>query len=369
MRIAIDASSAAVQQKTGVGKYIQRLIERLEELDDENEYVIYCRLSRWKRRRYFYRPTKATTKVKLFQEPFFTGRGIDVFHGLDARLPKIRGPRARGPKLVATVHDLFSLVSEEFADDKFRRKKIARYGDIAEKADRIICDSESTRRDFTRFFPETESKTCVIYPGVDDRFSPRGEAEIEGVRRKYGIQSDYVLYVGELSKRKNILRMFEAFREVRRQRGGDIQFVAAGRLTHGKEEILSYLKDNRCDGHILLTGYVPDEDLPALYSGARLFLFTTLYEGFGLPILEALACGAPVISSNTSSSAEIGRGVAALVDPLSVEEIAAALSRVLEGHGGVEDNEAGPDLLKRRWSDVARDVLSIYDELMGGAEI
>ncbi|NQU07474.1 MAG: glycosyltransferase family 4 protein, partial [Candidatus Abyssubacteria bacterium] len=272
MRIGIDASSMAVPQKTGVARYVLRLVERLEKLDDENEYVIYYRLSRWKRRKYFYRPTKATTRVKLFQEPFFAGRGIDVFHGPDARLPKIRGPRACAPKLVATVHDLFSLVSEEFADDKFRKKKIARYKDIAERADRIVCDSESTRRDFTRFFPEAESKTCVIYPGVDDRFSPRGEAEIEGVRRKYGIGPEYILYVGSLSKRKNILRMFEAFREVRRQRGGDIQFVAAGRLTHGKEEILSYLKDNRCDGRILLPGYVPDEDLPALYSGARLFL-------------------------------------------------------------------------------------------------
>lgn len=369
MRIAIDASSAAVQQKTGVGRYIQRLIERLEELDDENEYVIYYRLSLWKSRRYFYRPAKATTRVKLFQEPFFTGRGIDVFHGPDARLPKIRGPRAHGPKLVATVHDLFSLVSEEFADDKFRRKKFARYSDIAERADRIICVSESTRRDFIRFFPEAEPRTGVIYHGVDEHFYPRPAEEVDRVKEKYGIESDYVLYVGELSKRKNILRMFEAFREVRRQADGNLQFVAAGKLTYGKDEILSYIKENRCGSHILLTGYVPDEDLPALYSGARLFLFTTLYEGFGLPMLEAAACGAPVVSSNTSSSAEIGRGVAALVDPLSVEEIAAALSRVLEGHGGVEDNEAGPDLLKRRWSDVARDVLSIYDELMGGAEI
>jgi glycosyltransferase involved in cell wall biosynthesis len=242
MRIALDASSAAVSQRTGVAKYIHRLIEHLEKADDNNEYLIYYRLSRWKKRAHFYRPTKTTTKVRLFQEPFLKTRGIDVFHGLDARLPNIRGP-----KLVVTVHDVFSLVSEDFADEKFRRKKIARYEDIAKRADRIICDSQSTRQDFIRFFPEAEPKTCVIYMGVDEQFYPRPEEEVERVKRKYGVRSDYILYVGELSRRKNILRMFEAFRQVRRQLGKDLQFVAAGKFTYGKEEILEYLRENnRC---------------------------------------------------------------------------------------------------------------------------
>lgn len=324
MRIAIDASSAAIPQKTGVAKYIQRLIEHVEALDDENEYLIYYRLSRRKRRRHFYQPQRKTTKIKLFQEPFFMGRGLDVFHGPDARLPKIRGPR-----LVATVHDLFSLVSEEFAEDRFRQKKISRYRDIAKRADRIICDSQSTRQDFIRFFPEAEPKTCVIHMGVDEQFFPRPEEEVERVKRKYGVQSDYILYVGELSRRKNILRMFEAFRHARDQLGENVQFVAAGKLTYGKEEILKYIRDNRCDAQILLPGYIPEEDLPALYSGARLFLFATLYEGFGLPILEALGCGTPVVTSDVSAMPEIGGGLVSEVDPYSENQISSAIGNIL----------------------------------------
>jgi len=357
LTIGIDASSAVSAERTGVAKLVGRLIEHLEAMDDANKYVIYHRLSRWKNREYFYRPKRATTKVKVLQEPFFTGRGIDVFHGPDARLPKIRGPR-----LVATVNDLFSLVSDEFADEKFRSKKIERYRDIARRADRIICISESTRRDFIRFFPDAEPRTCVIYAGVDEIFYRRSKEEIERVRKKLGVRSDYILYVGALSKRKNMLRMFDAFRQARHQMGEDLQFVAVGRLTYGGDEILRYIEDNRCADQILLPGYVPDRDLPAIYSGARLLLFATLYEGFGMPILEALACGTPVVTSNVSSSAEIAGDAACLVNPMDQEEIVKGLLLVLNGNKPV-----GADFPSRapqfKWPTMATETLSVYQKV------
>jgi glycosyltransferase involved in cell wall biosynthesis len=359
MRIAIDASSLAVPYKTGVAKYVLRLIEHLEAAGEKNEYLACYRLSRWKKREHFYRPTGKRNKVKLFQEPFFFAGGIDIFHGPDARLPAIDGP-----KLVATIHDVFSLVSEDFADEKFRKKKIARYTDIAERADIIICDSKSTRSDFLHHFPEAEPKIRVVYLGIDDIFNPRPSGEIERVKQKYGIGADYVFYVGALSIRKNLLRMFEAFLRARERLGGNLQFVVAGRLTYGKEQILEYVQRNDCDSQILMPGYVPDEDMPALYSGAKAFLFATQYEGFGLPVLEAAACGAPVVTSNISSTAEIAKGIALLVDPLNVEEIADALLQALASGRSTGD---GPhsDLPKRQWSDMARDVLAIYEELIG----
>ena len=363
MKIAIDASSLAVPHKTGVAKYALRLIESLEKIDSENEYTICYRLSRWKKREYFYRPRNAGNGLKLFQEPFFFGRGIDVFHGPDARLPGLLGPKGRGPRLVATLHDVFSLVSDEFADEKFRQKKAARYADIAERADVIICDSNCTRSDFLRFFPDAEPKTRVIYLGVDDAFAPQPAEEIERVRKKYGIESDYVFYVGALSVRKNALRMFEAFQRAREQTDSNLQFVAAGRLTYGRDRILEYMKENRSRDRILLPGYVADEDLPALYSGAKAFLFATRYEGFGLPVLEAAACGVPVVTSNIGSTAEIADGIAQLVDPLNVEDISEALLRVMDTGRSAGDGPVS-DLPKRKWSDMARDVLTIYEELM-----
>jgi glycosyltransferase involved in cell wall biosynthesis len=352
MKIAIDASSAAVPQRTGVAKYIHRLIENLEGVDGSNEYMVYYRLSRRGMRHCFYEPKKNSVKVGLFQEPFSRCRGVAVFHGPDARLPRVRGP-----KLVATIHDVFSLVSEEFANERFRRKKIAHYRRIAERADRIICVSESTRLDFLRFFPEAEPKTRVIYEGVDWQFCPRLEDEVERVKSKYGIESDYIFYVGTLCLRKNVLRMFEAFLEARKKLGIDLQFIAAGKFTYGKDEILKWIERNNCDGQIRLPGYIPDVDLPALYTGARLFLFTTLYEGFGLPVLEALACGTPVITSNVSAMNEVGAEATYKVDPRSTEAISQEIIEVLQTPGKVALTSVP------RWRDMARATLALYEDL------
>ncbi len=324
MRIAIDASSAAVPRKTGIARYIHRLIEHLGRIDRENEYLVCYRLSRLRSFRHFYRPGRKNMRVRIFQEPFFFGRGVDLFHGPDARLPGFSGPR-----MVATVHDVSSLVSDAFAGDKFRRAVIDRYRDIAGRADRIVCVSESTRKDFLRFFPEAEPRTAVIPEGVDSRFSPSPAGEVSRVRQKYGIGPNYVLYVGDLSRRKNVVRLIGAFLRSWRDAGGSFQFVLAGRLCEGDEEVVQCVQARRGDDRIRFLGYVADEDLPALYSGAKVFFFATLYEGFGLPILEALACGTPVLTSNVSSSAEIAAEATWKVNPHREEEMAEALADLL----------------------------------------
>ncbi len=363
MRIGIDASSQAVREKTGVAKYVQRLVEHLEQIDDENEYVIYYRLSRLKRRTYFYRPRKPTTKIKIFQEPLFTGRGIDVFHGPDARLPGVKGPR-----LVATILDVFSLISDSFASERFRKKKIARYADIAKRADRIICISENSRNDFVHFFFYSGSKIHVIYPGLDDHFFPRSEEEIARIRKKYGIHSDYILYVGDICTRKNILRMVRAFQHARKQGVGNLQFVLVGKGAYGEEEVLRYLNDSCCARDIVRTGYVPDEDLPILYSGAKLFLFTTLYEGFGFPILEALACGTPVITSNVSSMKEIAPEATCRVDPENEMEMAEAIAdRVAHSDRYKQMVQTSIDIRSTySWVKAAQQVIALYYECVNG---
>lgn len=324
MRIAIDASSAVARRKTGIARYVRRLIEHLGEIDRENEYLVYYRLSRLKGACHLYWPVWKNMRVRIFQEPCFSGRGIDVFHGPDARLPGVSGPR-----MVATVHDVFSLVSHACFSEKFRHLAIARYRDIADRADRIVCVSESTRKDFLRFFPEAEPRTVVIAEGVDSRFSPRPASDVRRVREKYGIGPEYVLYVGDLSRRKNVVGMIGAFRRVLESPGKDLQFVLAGNLCDGDEEVVECVRAHRGDDRIRFLGYVEDEDLPALYCGARVFFFATLSEGFGLPILEALACGTSVLTSNVSASAEIAAEATCKANPRNEEEMAAALVDLL----------------------------------------
>ena len=157
-------------------------------------------------------------------------------------------------------------------------------------------------------------------------------------------------------------RWDEQAREFRDSGGIPLQFVAAGKLTYGKEEIVRFIERNRCGDHILLPGYVPDEDLPALYSGARLFLFTTLYEGFGLPILEAVACGTPVVTSNVSAMREIASDAIFLVDPLSEEKIAEKILEVI--HQGVAPRrrpaETAATVSGVTWKEMADRILAVY---------
>ena len=364
MRIGIDASSAVVEHKTGVAKYIFRMIEHLEDLDSENEYVvlyhlprIFYRPGRWEKRKYFYRPKKETTKVQVFQEPLYIGGGIDLFHGADGHVP-----RFHRPKLVATIHDVYPLISHDISTEKYRQKKKRHYGRVARRADKIICVSESTRRDFVHFFPEAESKLSVIYEGVDEQFYPRSAEEVDRVKKKYGLHSDYILYVGWITKRKNVLRMFEAFRHAQGQLDEDLQFLAAGRLSFGQEEILRYLDESGLQKRILLPGYVPDDDLPALYTGARLFLFTTLHEGFGLPIIEALSCGTPVLTSNVSAMNEVASEFTCRVCPTSPEEIAEKMIEILK-QDDTEEPKPKTNLLAGSdysWKKMAKQILDVY---------
>jgi glycosyltransferase involved in cell wall biosynthesis len=360
MRVAIDASAVVRAKRTGVANYTANVIENLAAVDPETDFILCYRLSRWKRRQYFLETTAPNLSRGVIAPGlgWLSQRGVQVFHGPDARLPE-----AGRAAMVVTFHDVFSLVSDEWATPKFRAKKLERYRQAIARADKIIAVSECTKQDILRFLEVDAKKIDVVYCGVNDGFCRRSDEEIEAVRAKYGLAGPYVLYVGQLATRKNIVRLLEALTQILDHVGPDrLTALLTGDVSFGEDAIGKALKEFKHPKSLVLPGHVETADLPALYSGAELFLFPTLYEGFGLPVIEAMACGAPVLTSNVSALPEVGGDVALLVDPEDTDAIAAEAVRILE------DSALRADLRIRgverarefTWRKTAEETLAVY---------
>jgi len=367
MRIALDVSSAVRPEATGVAIYIRQLVKALARVDTSDAFTLLHRFSRLRHYGNFVRAPGSNFRTKLLLEglhPFF-GRQVDVFHGLDARLP---GAWMKA-KLVVTVHDIFSaLQSTEFAPDGFRALKAERYRDLIARADRIIVVSEACRRDVLETLKADPARLRVVYEAAGEEFAPRPDEEVRALRRKYGLEGPYVLYVGTLNKRKNVPAMIRAFAIAREKARSDAVLAIAGRVGYGGETIREAIAaaGPGAEGFVKLLGYVPNSELAPLYGGAWGLLFATLYEGFGIPVVEAFSCGCPVIGGTIGSVPEIAGGAALLADPKNVGEIAAQVGRLLtdEPLRGELRGKGFARAKEFSWEKTAEKTLAVYREVV-----
>ncbi len=337
MRIGIDYT-AAVRQAAGIGRYARELVRALLALESEHDYTLFAATGGLGGR-----PPAPSERARLRAVPLsdewlarlwhrarlplpveaVTGP-IDLFYSPDFVLPPTL-PRTR---TLVTVHDLsFLHYPEHFVP------KLVRYlGRVVPRsiarADRVLADSEATRTDLTRMLGVPQEKVQVLYSGVDPRFHPQPEAgERERLAARYGLGvRPYILSVGTIQPRKNYLRLIRALALLTDR--PPLSLVIAGKPGWLYDEVLE--EAARIPDRVQLLGFVEESDLPALYRGAALFVFPSLYEGFGLPVLEAMACNVPVVCSNRSSLPEVAGQAAILVDPESEQELAQAMRRVLE---------------------------------------
>lgn len=290
---------------------------------------------------------------------------LDVLHDPNGIAPFL-GPRA-GARRIVTIHDAFAYVYPEKHNrlDNWRYRWLLPHA--ARRADAIITVSQCSRRDLVQALGVAEERICITGEGVNARFRPVAD----GLARRalldgYGITRPYVLYVGGINARKNISRLFEAYARVLEicEANGRSKplLVIAGKRQWRTEEIEATFHRLRLTDHVHFTGYVNDDDLPGLYSAAELLAFPSLYEGFGLPPLEAMACGTPVVTSNVSSLPEVVGDAALTVDPFDVEGLASAIAAVLA------DPMLRRDLRRRgldraasfTWTRAALETLSVY---------
>ena len=265
---------------------------------------------------------------------------------------------------VVTVHDLAFIRYPETQKllNRLYLRTITKLSVM--RSARVIAVSQNTQREIEAHFGVDPGKIRLVYNGISPRFAPAPPAAVTAVRERYALPERFALYVGNLEPRKNLTRLVHAFRMAKRRAGFPHALVLAGQKAWLYGEIEKAIEEAREDVEIVTAGYIPAEELPALYSAADLFLYPSLYEGFGLPVLEAMACGAPVITSNTSSLPEVAGDAGRLVDPFSVEAMAAAIAEVLTDDAlRREMAEKGKEQAKRfSWDRAARETLQVLRE-------
>jgi glycosyltransferase involved in cell wall biosynthesis len=376
MRIGIDAHAIGARQG-GNETYIRSLIKSLAEIDGDNLYTIYLAnasaAAQWREgftnqyRNFSVRllpPPTPLVRVPVYLTYELLRRPVDVLHVQYTAPPFCRAP------LVVTIHDLaFERMPETFTRrGSFQLKLTVRR--TAKKAARIATVSEYSRRDLLDIYKLPSEKVTVTYNGVETHFKP-GPAvpnEAEEIRNRFGIAREFLLAVGSLQPRKNLVRLIRAYEKLRGERADfRPQLVIVGRKLWLTHEIFDEVKKHRWADDVILTGYVSDEDLPALYRAARAFVYPSLFEGFGLPPLEAMACGTPVVTSNVSSLPEVTGDAALLIDPNDERSLAGALIEIVNNDRlRAELREKGIAQAKKfTWRDAAQKTLRLYQEAYG----
>lgn len=244
-----------------------------------------------------------------------------------------------------------------------------RLSDVAARSHLVLTVSESTRSDLVRHLGLDPRKIVVAHLGVDRDFRPVTDSETRtAVRARYHLPDRFLLFLGTIEPRKNLVGLLKAYEQAR-ARGLDVPLVLAGGLGWMCRDIFRTLRTDGLEQHVISTGYVRDEDRAALYSMADVFLYPSFYEGFGLPVLEAMACGLPVITSRVSSLPEVGGDAALYVDPASIDEIASGLLRLTQSDSLRETlRERGlKQAAKFTWDDCARTILRAFEDVVHGA--
>jgi glycosyltransferase involved in cell wall biosynthesis len=267
-------------------------------------------------------------------------------------------------KCIITVYDLTPLLfSETHEKGRVLMHKYL-FPLILKKSDKIISISHHTKNDIIKHFKIPEDNIKVIHLAANENYKPLNENEINNIKQKYNLNYPFILYVGTLEPRKNIPTLLKAFYKLKKQ-GIKHKLVITGKKGWKYKSIFETIEKLNLQKDVIFTGYVPDEDLPALYNAADLFVYPSIYEGFGLPPLEAMQCGTPVITSNTSSLPEVVGDAGIMVNPYDVDELANKMYEVLTNDGLREElSKKGIERAKLfSWKKCAEEHLKVYEEV------
>lgn len=355
MKIGIDAQTT-VGQPTGFGFYVQNLTDTLLRIDRRNRYILFRPKS----------DVDLSMPARLWRD-----QAVIPYQALKERVDVIHHPCFSVPivtriPVVVTVHDL---IANFFGSDipLFSRMFFARWMPFSYRwADRIIVISENTRNDLLRHLRIPRERIRVIPLAADRTCRPvSSQATVKKAMHIHGIHGPYVLHVGTVSPRKNLEFLVRVFRTLA-VRHPSLQLVMSGKRGWYYQGLFALVKKEGLASRVLFTEYVREEDKPALYSGATVFAFPSLYEGFGLPPLEAMACGTPVVASNTSSIPEVVGKAGVLLSPHNETGWVNALNRILQDDA-YRARLAGQGLQQAKrfsWEETARKTIAVYEEVV-----
>jgi glycosyltransferase involved in cell wall biosynthesis len=368
---------------TGSGQYINHLIRQLARLGGESEYVLVKNTEYRMQNTCILHPVStpfdsiSENLAKLWFEQVSFPRacrrqGVEIAH-----VPYFASPLFPTTPTVVTVHDLIPMLLPAYRGSMLVRLYTLLVAIAAKRADIVLTDSQASKWDIVHLLDIPSERVRVIYLAADDIYQPiLDDRRLSATCQKYGLPESYLLYLGGFDQRKNVPTLLKAFAQLAKDSRAFL--VVAGRLPeYGLDlaiqaERSDFFPDPRLivqelgiEERVVFTGWVPEEDKPALYSGARALVFPSLYEGFGLPPLEALACGTPVIASNRGSLPEIVGDGGLLLEPDDVEGLAGAMEKLLNDESLWGDlREKGLAHAARfSWEKTARETLAVYQEI------
>ena len=369
MIIGIDGRELERGKITGIGRYLLNFLKFATATCKEHRFILYGNQFT----RLDYQSPNLTLKIiieratitydQVLLTVYLKSDKVDIFLS-----PYIKAPIFSPCPYITTIHDLLFLSTPDYTGWRYKlyNETFKIFGKtVSKKAKAIITDSEYSKKDIIKIFGVAEEKLHVIPLGISKEYKPiRDINSIENIKKTYGIIGRYIFYVGNFKPHKNIKRLIEAFEEViippltsplsppleggegevlKGGEGGfsDIKLVLGGKRDKFVPQLEELAESLGVRDKVIFTDFIKDEDLPALYSGAEIFIYPSLYEGFGLPVLEAMACGTPVICSNTSSLPEVVGDSGMLINPEEIKSISSAIITLLK------DDKLREDLIKK----------------------
>jgi glycosyltransferase involved in cell wall biosynthesis len=370
-KIAIDVRTV-LPNRSGVGNYVLHLIQNLRQVDPGPTYYFLSQKKNLPLLGHLAREqnpfltffSHENHPLSDFWEHFILPirlkkMGIHVFHGPASLIPFRRDHCS----LVVTIHDLVAFLFPETIPLKYGAYMRYLLRQAVKKADKIIAVSHHTRQDLIKILKVPSEKIVVIHEAPSPIFRSYDKKEVQAqIKEHYGITKKFIYHLGNIEPRKNLIVLLEAFTQVCRELGNDYLLVVSGQKGWLTKALSRYLKNYPVWDQVLFTGYVPMEHIPLFMNGAELFVFPSLYEGFGLPVLEAMSCGTPVISSNRSSIPEIVGSAGVLVDPTRVQDLADRMVALLRNPEERRHlSRLGLEQSTRfSWEEAARKTLGVY---------
>lgn len=372
MKIGIDSRAANWYRGTGIGTYTYQLLNCLNKIDIKNDYLLFlpnnCNLDIDFKTNYNkeYIPTK--TKENFWADVnipnIIKDKNLDLYH-----VPQngVGLPKNKDCPFVITLHDVIPYRMPQTVSDRYLKIFNEKLPKLIPLCDGIITVSNFSKQDIIRAFNYPKDKIYVTYLAAENIYRPLSKVRSRLlIEKKYKIFGDYILYVGGFSPRKNIIGLIKSFSKLKSIINNDIKLVIAGK--HG----FSYSKYKLCakkygvSNSVIFPGFIAINDLPYLYSAANLFVYPSFYEGFGLPVIESMACATPVITSNVTSMPEIVGNSAITINPYDVDELADSMHRVLmDSH--LRNSLINKGLFKSRnlnWKKTAKNTLDAYTKII-----
>lgn len=369
MKIAFDARGINWYRGTGIGTYTENLLKKLLSIDKLNSYTLYWSGESYNKMKRNNTTIKMASKRyhRFFEEYYFPNdikqNHIDIYHisqngiGLSEKLNCIK---------VVTIHDLIPYIMPETVGKGYLLKFLKEMPKILETADAVITVSECSKKDILRFFPMDPDKIFVTPLSANENYKPLNKDLCKKyLFTKYKIDAPFILYIGGFSPRKNVASLIKAYEKLIKEYKYTVKLVICGFKNEEADNLLNISKKSKLSQNIIFTDYVPEEDMPVFYNASEVFVYPSLYEGFGLPPLEAMSCGTPVITSDLSSIPEVVGNGAILINPLDYEILTLKLHEVLTNdelkmclsQNGFKQS------LNFSWEKTAENTLKIYEKI------